>query len=321
MMGAGHPRDGLLARLITRMDAPVDARLVAVFRISFFAGLLVHFTPSLWHLDVCYAPDAVRLPFWSTTLFRALPSLPPLLVRALAVITFGGMVCGLVGVAPRAAAAVTYAGTYIFASFNALHIQTLALVNAWAVLPVLCVCDGAARAWSVEAWRNRAPSGARAPGLLPRLVRFQVLLSFSFAGVEKLLWSWPMHNEMAMLFRTPRGYMVRDWAWDIAWLHEPVVGAVLGWITIGIELAAVPALLWKRTRLFALATYQLFFLGIIAALEVPPLFYLMFASGAILILDDEDISGLLRGLLRGLRLLRRLPSGRRGQAVRRALDP
>lgn len=290
MTDAGLPTSSMLTRFMMRMDASVDARLVAMFRICFFTGLLLHFAPSLWHLDVCFAPDVVRLPFWSTSLFRALPSLPPFVIRALGAITVGAMVCGLVGFKPRAAAVLTYAGTYTFASFNALHIQTLALVNAWAVLPVLCVCDGASRAWSVDAWRHGVEQGARAPGLLPRLVLFQVLLAFSFAGVEKLLWSWPMHNEMAMLFRTPRGYMVRDWAWDLTWLHDPRVGAVLGWITIGVEVSIVPFVVWKKTRLFAFAAYELFFLGIIAALEVPPLFYLMFASGAVFILDDDDIS-------------------------------
>lgn len=321
MTDAGLPSSSMLTRFMMRMDASVDARLVAMFRICFFTGLLLHFAPSLWHLDVCYSADVVRLPFWSTTLFRALPLLPPVIIRALGAITVGAMLCALVGFKPRAAAVLTYVGTYTFASFNALHIQTLAVVNAWAVLPVLCVCDGASRAWSVDAWRHGLPRDTRAPGLLPRLVLFQVLLAFSFAGVEKLLWSWPTHNEMAMLFRTPRGYMVRDWAWDLTWLHDPGVAAVLGWMTIGVELSTVPLLLWKKTRLFALATYELFFLGVIAALEVPPLFYLMFAAGAVFILDDDDIFR-LRGILR--RILRSLRRGtERGEAASTVaeLDP
>ncbi|MFZ9890114.1 MAG: HTTM domain-containing protein, partial [Myxococcota bacterium] len=134
----------------------------------------------------------------------------------------------------------------------------------------------------------------RRPTVFANLILFQLLLVFFFAGVEKVMAGWPFNNEMAMLLQTPRGYLLRDWAADLAWLERNEVGVVLSWATIVVELLVPLGLLVRRTRLAALVVYEGFFIGVMAAMEVPPLFFALFAFGMLLILDDRDLEALRR---------------------------
>ena len=269
------------------LQTPRDTRLLSLFRISFYAGLALHFFPSLWLVHDNYGPDIVRQTLWNQTVFAAGTTLSPTLLRAAALVTMGAIAAGLFGLFPRVAAVVTLVGTYCFASLNCLPVQTLALINAWAVLPVLCVCDGAAGAWSLGRRPSLAPTG-----YLGSLVLFQVLLAVGFAGVEKLLWSWPSNNEMAMLFRTPQGYILRDWSWSLSWFDNPIVSGAIGWLTVGVELTTPALLLIKKTRVVGLIVYQLMFVGIVAVIEVPPLFAALFVAGGLLALDTDDLARL-----------------------------
>ncbi len=76
-------------------------------------------------------------------------------------------------------------------------------------------------------------------------------------------------------WRRPAGCTLRRWV------------AFLSCLTLVVELGAPIGLLFRRTRWLSLIVYQAFFAGIVAALEVPPLFYCMFAAGGLLALDDE----------------------------------
>lgn len=271
---------------------PRSATLFALFRIAFFSGLLIHFAPALLHLEESFGPSAVRLPFLSKTLFHFLPHLPFWLLQTCALLTLAACASAGIGFFPRTSAALCFLGTYSFASFNALPFFTLALANAWAVLPVFCICEGSAAALSVEAWwrRRQGHPPSAPPSVLANLIVFQLLLVFFFAGIEKVLAGWPMNNEMAMLLQTPKGYLLRDWAADLAWLERREVGLLLSWATVLLELLVPLGLLVRRTRLFALFSYELFFVGVMCAMEVPPLFFALFACGMPLILDEKDLA-------------------------------
>ena len=278
-----------------------DPRPLAIVRIAFFTGLLVHFGPSLIWLDIGYGRGAVRVDSWNHWLFSHLWRLPPGVVRGLAIVTLLGCVAGIIGLRPRIAAAVVGAGCYAFASFNSLHLQTLALVPAWAILVLWIVCGGGSGAYSIDARLAKQPE-QREPSLLGSLLLFQVLLAVFFSGVEKLLAGWPLSNEMAVVLAYPEGFLVRDWVAALPFLHGPVVSTVLTWFTLAVELGTPILLLVRRTRFAALVAYELFFLGIIAMLEVPPLFYFMFSSVPLLALDDDQLA-IARN--RALALLRR----------------
>jgi hypothetical protein len=198
----------------------------------------------------------------------------------------------------------------MFASFNGRPVQTLALVDAWAILLAWMICGGGAEALSVDATlrRRRAGSDAAteppiAPKLLSALVLYQVTLATFFAGVEKILAGWPWTNEMGIVLAYPRGFMVRDWVAASSWLHGSVVTHAFTWFTLIVELGAPVLFVFgrPRARVVALVAYEPFFLGIVAVLQVPALFYFLFAGGGLLVLDDEQVEAIstrLRGRAR-----------------------
>jgi len=269
-----------------------DPHAIAIVRIALFAGLLLHFAPSLLWLDIGYGRGAIRIDSWNHWLFTQLWKVPPGVVRALSIVTLLACVAGLVGLRPRIAAIVAGLGCYTFASWNAIHLQTLALVPAWAMLLLWAICGGGSAVLSVDARLGARQD--REPALLGSLILFQILLAVWFSGVEKLIAGWPLSNEMGIVLAYPEGFIVRDWVTALPVLHGPVVSNALSWLTVAVELGAPILLLFRRTRMIAFVVYELFFLGIVAMLEVPPLFYFIFASVPLLALDDDQLATLRR---------------------------
>jgi hypothetical protein len=272
------------------LERPRDARFAALFRIAFFFGLLLHFAPSLLAVDVDYAADAVRLRLHNAWLYAHLSELPRALVHGLAAALLVSLVAGLVGISTRVASASAMALTWVFASFNALPVQTIALECAWSLLPVTAVFPGLSSTWSVDALlaRRRGQTLA-APTTVANLGFFLVVVPFFAAGVEKLIVGWMTTNEMAMLFRTPPGYILRDVAFALP-LRSSSLASTFGWFTIAVELLAPVLLCFRRTRLVGLVLWQALFVGIFALIEVPPLFPAIFVFGVLLVVDGEDLA-------------------------------
>ena len=281
-----------LDKLFRPFEGDRDPRPIAIVRIALFTGLLLHFAPSLLWLDIGYGRGAIRVDSWNHWLFSHAWKLSPGVLRAMSIVTLLGIVAGIAGVRPRIAAIVTGIGCYLFASFNAIHLQTLALIPAWAMLLLWSICGGGSGAFSVDARLGRRRD--REPSLLGTLILYQVLLAVFFSGVEKLLAGWPLSNEMGIVLAYPEGFIVRDWVVALPFLHGPVVSNAFTWFTLVVELGTPILLLVPRTRMIAFVAYELFFLGIIAMLEVPPLFYFIFASVPLLALDDNQLATLRR---------------------------
>ncbi|HEY5927628.1 MAG TPA: hypothetical protein VIV11_38350 [Kofleriaceae bacterium] len=288
-------RDNRLDNWFKPFEAERNPNAIAIVRIAFFTGLLLHFAPSLLWLDIGYGRGAIRVDSWNHWLFSHLWKVPPGVVRALSIVTLLAIVAGIAGLRPRIAAIVAGLGCYVFASWNAIHLQTLALVPAWAMLLLWSICGGGSGALSVDA-RLLGKRRDREPGLLGSLILYQVLLAVWFSGVEKLLAGWPLSNEMGIVLAYPKGFIVRDWVAALPVLHGPVVSNAFTWLTLIVELGAPILLLVRRTRMIAFIVYELFFLGIVAMLEVPPLFYFIFASAPLLALDDDQLATLRRAV-------------------------
>jgi hypothetical protein len=277
-------------RVFALLERPRDPRAAALFRIAFFAGLLMHFGPSLGAVDVDYAADTVRLRLHNEWLYGHLAELPRGLVRGAAVALFAALVSGLVGFFTRVASATAMALTWVFASFNALPVQTIALECAWSLLPVLAVFPGVSSTWAVDAvLARRRGRTSPVPTTVANLSFFLVLAPFFGAGVEKLVTGWLVKNEMAMLFRTPPGYILRDVAFALP-LRETWLSTALGWTTVVVELVAPVLLCFRRTRLAGLCAWQALFIGIFLLIEVPPLFPAIFVFGVLLVVDDVDLA-------------------------------
>jgi hypothetical protein len=277
-----------------------NAYPVALFRIGFFTGLAAHFFPTLLWLDEAYRPGALRSEQWNEWLYDHFLQVPHGVLRALSIVTMLGCVSAILGLNPRVSAIVSGIGFYVFASFNSMYVQTLALVPAWAILLLWMICGGGAAAASVRFPRRAAtePGPAVEPRLLPALILFQVQLGVFFAGVEKVIAGWPWTDEMGVILSYPRGFMVRDWVAASSLLHGSFAGHALSWLTIVVELGTPIGLMFRRTRVASLVLYELFFLGIITMLEVPALFYCIFAFGGLLALDDEQVTRALSFLRR-----------------------
>lgn len=293
-MGSG------LDRWFRPFEGTRNAYPVAIFRIGFFTGLALHFFPTLLRLDDAYRPGALRSEQWNEWLFDHFLQVPYGALRLVSIATMLACVMAILGLCPRLAAIVSGLGFYAFASFNSLYVQTLALIPAWAILLLWMICGGGAAALSVP-WPRRAPTEPGPPlepRLLSGLILFQVLLGVFFAGVEKVIAGWPWSDEMGVILSYPKGFMVRDWVAASSLLHAPVVGHALSWFTLVVELGTPVGLLLRRTRVVSLVVYELFFLGIITMLEVPALFYCIFAFGGLLALDDEQVGRALSFLRR-----------------------
>ena len=267
---------------------------MALFRVAFFTSLAIHFFPALLWLDDAYAPGALRSMEWNGWLFVHFTDFPRPLVRAASVVTMLACTAGIVGFRPRIAAIVSGIGLYAFASFNGFPVQTLAIVDTWALLLLWSICGGGSAVWSVDAWlaRRSGKTMPPEPKLFASLALYQTMLAVFFAGIEKVLAGWPGTNEMGVLLSYPKGFFVRDWVWSSNWLHGAGITTALTWATLVVEIGMPTLLVYKKTRLAALALYEAFFLGIIAMLEVPPLFYGMFAFGGLLALDDDDVASI-----------------------------
>ena len=284
----------MLNKLFARFEGTRSAYPIALFRIAFFSGLALHFFPSLIFLDDSYAPGALRTDEWSHWLFALFTRVPHATLRVWSIATMVACAMAIVGVMPRFAAIVSGVGFYAFASFNGFPVQTLALIDAWAILLAWMICGGGTEVLSIDALlrkRKGEVGEPRTPKLLSGLVLFQVVLAVFFSGVEKVLAGWPWTNEMGILLSYPRGFLVRDWVAASGWVHGTAITNGLSWFTVVVELGC-PVLLVlgrPRARLAALVVFQAFFLGIIGMLEVPPLFYCTFAFGALLALDDDQV--------------------------------
>lgn len=284
--------DKTLSKLFAPFEREVNPYPIAFFRIVFFSALAIHFFPSLLYFDDNYSVEVFRTDEWNHFLYSQFQSIPSWVLRGLSITTMLACLASIIGFYTRISTILSALGFYLFASLNGLHIQTLAIVNAWSILSVWALWGGGARVWSVDAYlanNTRSDESPKESGMLPSLILSQVLLAFFFAGVEKVIAGWPFSNEMYTLLSYPKGFLVRDWVVGTAILHNPTVTSFFSYFTVFVELLCPILLLARPTRLVAFCFYQLLFFGIILMLEVPPLFYFMFAGGAVLALQDNEL--------------------------------
>ncbi len=276
--------------LTSAFEGTYPAGPLGLYRFLVYAGILIHFAPSLIFLEENYGSRVFRMPEWNTFLFDFLPAIPEEALVALSALTLLACVTGLLGLLPRTSAIVGGLGLYAFASFNSISVQTLALSSVWAILPLFAVSGAGSEGFSVSAlWRRYK---GRAPRPAPKWVRTvllaQVLIGFFFAGVEKVMAGWPMSNEMYFVLNYPKDFMMRDWTFALPFLRTREAGLVLSVLTVFVELVVPLLLVWRPTRLVAFLVFEGFFAGVVATLEVPPLFYAIYAPAALLAFTAAD---------------------------------
>lgn len=259
---------------------------LAIFRIALYLGIGIHFFPSILWFQENYSTKTYRSMQWNETLYNLLPELPVWVVGYIAALVILGCLAGFLGYRPRLSAALTGLSTYILASFNSFNLQTLALGCVWGILLVWAIFGGGDEVLSIKAgFKTNNSSGKR---LCRAILFIQLMIVVIFSGLEKIFTGWPGTNEMHTLLSYPQGFIVRDWVAYAEWSKFIWVGWIFTILTLCFELILPFTLVFQRTKMISLILWQIFFLGIVAMLEVPPLFYFIFAFGAFLVLPSRN---------------------------------
>jgi hypothetical protein len=280
-----------LKRLFRNFEAECNPYPLCLFRILFYAGLALHFGPSLLHFDANYGSAVEHATAWhALEHFRWTPS--DATRGALAVSAVSGIVLGLVGLWPRLAAALAGIGAYGLACVGSQNTQTLALSYVWFVLWTWSVTGGGDEVLSVAAWRRRGPP-RRATRLTRSLIAVHLTIGFFFAGIEKLFAGWLTEPVMGTLLKYPEFTILRPWAVGLTEPWASRVGKGLDTATLLVELGVPIAIMVRRLRTLALLGMVLFFVGILLLMEVPPLFGSLFCGAALLLADDQALAALV----------------------------
>jgi spore coat protein CotH len=282
------------AMFLRWLERPRDPRPIALLRITLFFGVIVHFGPALLAHDVEFAHTAVRARLHNGWLYDHLEQVPRAVVGVFALALVASAASAACGFRVRFASAATMLLSWVFASWNALPVQTIALLCAWSLIPVYAVLPGSASTWSIDAWLAKKQGRTlEPPGAVASVAWFLVVWPVFFAGIEKIVSGWLQRNEMAMLFRTPPGYILRDVTFALP-LQQEWLSQAIGWGTVFVELTAPTLLLFRRTRAVGLFLWVSLFLGIVALIEVPPLFFAIFFFGVFLSLETDELDAASR---------------------------
>ena len=275
-----------LAKIFAPFEGPCNPYPLAIFRIVFYSGLIIHFFPTFIWFGDNYAPGVLRSKNWNGWIYDYFLLLPSVLIAACALLTCGACLSGLLGLRPRLSALAAGLGLYTFTSVNALNVQSLALLFVWSTLWIWAVSGGGNEVLSLE----NGPAG-RPPRQGDRMCRgligWYLMLVLFFAGQEKLLTHWPQSEEMTALFKFPAGIVVRAPFVRLPDAVQRFLGLSIGLATLLVQLGVPVLVAFRRTRLYAIIVYELFFIGIVTVLNVPLLFYLIMAPGGLLLLDDH----------------------------------
>lgn len=219
---------------------PVSSASAAVFRMAFGVAMVVNvalYLPVL--VDAYYTDTTAHFPYGPLTFVPALPR-PGMHLVYLAMGVTGVLIA--VGRWYRPAAWSFFAlTTYVFLIDSSYFQNHEYLVSLLALLLALLPVD---RRWAMDLRAHPERASPTVPAWVVWLLRFQIGIPYFFGGVAKLNADWL------------RGEPLRAWLaarTDIGPIDAILTDANVVWVmTYGalvLDLAVVPLLLWRRTRL------------------------------------------------------------------------
>ena len=247
------------------MFAPVDIASLTVLRMAI--GVLM-FVASMRYwahgwIDELLVSPATHIPYWVVGVGSL--DIEPMSGLAMRGLFLGMAACGLlvaVGWLYRPAIVILLISFLYVESIDATnylnHYYAITLVLAFmAVTPL----HGA---WSVDAALHPRMRRATVAAWMPWAVRVQLAIIYGFAGTAKLHADWLSGTVLHMWLRS-RG----EGPWIAQLLADPDLAQCMAVAGAAFDLLVVPALLWRRTRIFAwiavvgfhLATGALFPIG------------------------------------------------------------
>ncbi len=243
---------GGIRRVLRALAQPVDGASTAWFRCTF--GLLLAWEAAaylaLGRVDRYYLGPDHLIPFPWLEWVRPLPG--PWL-EGLFVALFALALCVAAGFLHRLSAALYTLGfTYVFlldaSRYLNHHYLVCLLAGLLAVVP-------ANRCFSVDARLRPRIASRTVPAWSVWLLRFQVAVPYVFGGIAKLNPDWlagePLGTWLAGSTDTPLIGPLLD---------QPWAGRAFSLGGLAFDLAVVPLLLWRRTRLVAFGAVALFHL-------------------------------------------------------------
>lgn len=239
-------QDGRLARVRAAATRQVDIASLAAFRIIFglvmFGGIL-RFLATGW-IEPMYGeptwcfkyPGFSWVQPWSVTGMYVHYAVLAVLALAIAL-----------GVFYRAAVilfTLGFAYTQLIDITNYLNHHYLVLL-----IGILLACLPANAAWSIDVRRDPSIARATVPAWFVWLLRFQIGVVYTFAGLAKAKVDWlgygqPLNAWLAARVETP---LVGRW------FDEPIVALAMSWGGFLFDSTIVLWLSWRRTRLLAYA--------------------------------------------------------------------
>lgn len=263
----------LTPTFLTSLWQPIDIAWLVFFRVAFGSIML-------WEVVRYFAGGRIRRYYIEPTIlfsyfgFDWVKPWPGdgmyfhfLLLGALAA-------CVALGLFYRFAALLfAFAFTYVFLLDQSLYLNHLYLVCLISFLMVLVPAN---RAASLDARWGITRGSSTIPVWTLWLLRFQIGLVYFFGGIAKLNGDWL------------RGEPIRDWltarsAMPIVgpWLQHDSAAWFFAYGGLGFDLLIVPALLWKRTRIWAYAVAVLFHLTNAAIFKIGIFPWFMIAATTI----------------------------------------
>jgi hypothetical protein len=237
-----------LRRALAALFAPIDAASIAVFRIAFGALMVVEVLDDFRHdwFTADFVSPSFRFKYYGFEWIDAWP------VDALhAHFAILGVLGGLIslGLHYRAASVLFFLGfTYVFLLDQAAYLNHFYLI---VLLSLMLAVVPAQRMLSMDARHARLPATVPAWTLL--VLRAQVGIPYFYAGLAKLNGDWL------------RGEPLRTWLdrrRDLPLLGPLLTYEPVPWLLVYgalfLDLAVVPLLLWRRTRLIAFAAAAVF---------------------------------------------------------------
>jgi hypothetical protein len=250
-------------RLADQLFAPVDAAGLAAFRVLFgllMAGDAVRYLAYGW-VRSHYLEPALLLKYVGFGWVGVLPS--PLLHAVFGLMVGAGVAVSL-GLFYRLACVVfLVAHTYVFLLAAAYYLNHAYLINVLALLMALVPAHAAL---SLDARRDPALAARTVPAWSVWLLCFLLAVVYLFGGLAKIDADWLAGEPMRHWLEEPAERM----PFLAAALRSEATVYVISWGGLAFDLAIVPLLVWRRTRIlgvvlaiaFHLANARLFHIGV-----------------------------------------------------------
>jgi hypothetical protein len=258
-----------LARLRERLGRPVDVAWLAAFRVLFGLLMVVSSLRFFWNgwIDEFFVRPRMHLKYAGLSWVVAWPSWGMYLHYA-ALVLLAALVA--LGLYYRLAIVLFFvAFTYAQLIDASLYLNHYYLISLVALL--LCFMPAHA-AFSLDAHRSPTVRRDTVPTWCLYLLRFQVAVVYTFAGLAKLGSDWLLHGQ-------PLGIWLSS-STDLPlvgrWLDAPWVALAASWAGFLFDTTIALWLSWRRTRVaaygvvlaFHLSTHLLFPIGMFPAIMV-----------------------------------------------------